>query len=104
MSRFRYESSEVRKAKAVRRELIRPLRLLLDDTPFSLRLNKHYLDRAYIEGVGTLGLTIDLAEPIDPRAILDWMEENLDRHEEWLDDQRDRVARARQRCEEATQS
>jgi hypothetical protein len=100
MSRYRrWETPAIRKAKAVRRELVRPLRLLLEDTPFSLRLSDHNLNRAYIVGVGTMGLSVDLTEPIDAAAIFDWMEDDLQRSEDWLDHNRRRVANARSRCE-----
>ena len=100
MSRFRsYETPTVRRAKAVRRELVRPLRLLLEGTPYSVRLLEHNLSAAYIVGVGTMGLSVDLTEPLDPSSIYDWMEEDLDRAEEHLDYNRGRVARVRQMYE-----
>lgn len=101
MSRsYRYERPEVRKAKALRRELVRPLRKLLDDTHVQIMFTEYDLEKVYLRGGGCRTLEVRLTEPLDADAIFDWMDADLDAQESFLDDRRARVDRARRRYEE----
>jgi hypothetical protein len=93
--RTRYESSETRRAKAVRRELLRPLRRLVDDLPCQIRLSDYDLNKATLVGGAFSAFVVRLDQPLDEMAILDWLDEDLDVQACWLDDRRDRIAAVR---------
>lgn len=113
----RYESKEVRAAKARRRELLRPLRAHIEGSGYSVRIPPGYVDRVYIDGHGTAALTVYLGEVPETRyrsaywitledaltdALFDWMDEDLDSQERYIDSRRARVDAARARFEEVT--
>lgn len=114
----RYDSKAVRQQKAVRRELLRPLRAILEGSGYSVRIPPCYLDRVYIDGSTTRPLTVFLGEipnylPTGEWMMLDealtedifnWMDDDLDRAQENLDDARLRIEEAAVRFEEVESS
>lgn len=96
----RYEAPELRRAKAIRRERLRPLRQFLRESELFPRITLSDYDTEVVRIVPDAGavLRIDLDDrPLDFDQVLDCLEESIEVRRAWLDDEAARIQAARER-------
>ena len=93
---YRYEKPELRKAKAVRRERLRPLRAFLREHELypAIHLSDYDTEVVCLIPNGYGSLRIDLSQPINLDEVLDAIEEGVDVQQRHLDDQAARIEAA----------
>jgi hypothetical protein len=89
--------------KRIRRERLRPIRALIGQhrLPCSIHLGDYDSEAVRIVAGTFESFDVDLREPLDHQALCEWLHEQLDTKQGWLDDRRARVLAAEEAPHEA---